>query len=101
MRTYLLGVVLTGAISPPVVEVLEICGSRDPLRGNYSEKKAASQHGQRQTRRSILLLQLNKMVPWQAAGVNPGEVLRKPSEHRFRPAWQTPRIGVWVKDKDV
>jgi hypothetical protein len=36
MRTYLLGVVLTGAISPPVVEVLEICGSRDPLRGNYS-----------------------------------------------------------------
>jgi hypothetical protein len=46
MRTYLLGVVLTGAISPPVVEVLEICGSRDPLRGNYSEKKATNQYGQ-------------------------------------------------------
>src|SRR5262252_4732852 len=69
MRTYLLGVVLTGAISPPVVEVLEIYGNRHPLCGNYSEKKAANQYGQRQARRSILL-QLNKMVPWHAAGFN-------------------------------
>jgi hypothetical protein len=92
-----LEVVLTGAISPPVVEVLEICGRRYPLRGNYSEKKAASQHGQRQARPSIHL-QLKKIVPLQAAGFNPGEVLRKPLEHRFQPGGQTPRIGVWVKD---
>jgi hypothetical protein len=46
MRIYLLGVVLNGAVSPPVVEVLEIGGRRDPLSGNYSEKKAANQHSQ-------------------------------------------------------
>jgi hypothetical protein len=60
-------------------------------------EKAGNQYGPRQARPSIHL-QLNKMVPWQAAGFNPGEVLRKPSEHRFRPGGQTPRIGVWVKD---
>jgi hypothetical protein len=46
MRIYLLRVVLNGAVTPPVVEVLEIGGGRDPLRGNCSEKKAANQHGQ-------------------------------------------------------
>jgi hypothetical protein len=46
MRIYLLGFVLNGAIPPPVVELLEIGGGRDTLRGNYGEKKAATQHGQ-------------------------------------------------------
>jgi hypothetical protein len=46
MRIYLLGVVLNGAIPPPVVEVLEISGGRDEFRGNYGEKKAANQQSQ-------------------------------------------------------
>jgi hypothetical protein len=46
MRIYLLGVVLNGAISPPVVKVLETRGGRDPLRGNYSNRKDANQHSQ-------------------------------------------------------
>jgi hypothetical protein len=46
MRIYLLGIVLNGAIPPPVVEVLEIGRGRDTLRGNYGEKKAANQQSQ-------------------------------------------------------
>jgi len=31
-------------------------------------------------------------------GFNPEEVLRKLSEHRFRPEGQIPKIGIWVRN---
>jgi hypothetical protein len=47
--------------------------------------------------RPNLQLPRNKFVPRQLAGFNPEEVLRKRSEHRFRPEGQIPKIGIWVE----
>jgi hypothetical protein len=43
----------------------------------------------------------NKFVPRQLAGFSPDEVLRKRSEHRFRPEGHIPKIGIWVKERHV
>jgi hypothetical protein len=51
--------------------------------------------------RPSLHLAKNKFVLRQMAGLNPEEMLRKLSVHRFRPEGQIPKIGIWAKASGV